>query len=299
MTPQSTPQLDLRRLRQFVAVADTGSLTAAAALLFVSQQAMSSAMRQLEKDLGVRLLDRRGRSTVLTAAGLELRQGAPTLLAAADSLGAATQRAARGAAKPFVVGHSPAITSEEAFTKIEPLRAAMPEMSVTVRQMFPDRIHDELVDRTVDVVLRRGVMTPPDLATAVLHYDTLNIAVDSNHDLARCNEISLPDIADWPLVVWAPPGHSFYTDFLVSACRRAGFEPMLVVNPIQGTPPVTAVVGTDRVALVTAAVGPALNGQVRVSSLADAPRVPVQAVWLPHTISHARTTLLEAGSRDQ
>ena len=292
MPNRPSPQLDLRRLRQFVAVADTGSLTAAAAQMFVSQQAMSSAMRQLEKDLGVRLLERHGRSTVLTAAGLELRQGASMLLAAA--LGAATQQAARGEAKPFVVGHSPAITSEEAFTKIEPIRAAMPEMSVTVRQMFPDRIHDELVDRTVDVVLRRGVMTPPDLATAVLHYDTLNIAVDANHDLARRGEISLPDIADWPLVVWAPPGHSFYTDFLVSACRRAGFEPTLVVNPIQGTPPVTAVVRSDRVALVTAAVGSALGGQVRVSSLADAPRVPVQAVWLPHTISHARTALLDA-----
>ena len=70
MSNRPNPQLDLRRLRQFVAVADTGSLTAAAAQLFVSQQAMSSAMRQLEKDLGVRLLERHGRSTVLTAAGL-------------------------------------------------------------------------------------------------------------------------------------------------------------------------------------------------------------------------------------
>ncbi|WP_338888682.1 LysR family transcriptional regulator [Rhodococcus sovatensis] len=295
MTLQPTPQLDLRRLRQFVAVADTGSLTAAAAMLFVSQQAMSSAMRQLEKDVGVRLLERHGRATVLTAAGHELRQGASMLLAAADALGASTRRAALGEAPPFVVGHTPAITSEEAFSKIEPIRASMPERSVTVRQTFPDQIHDALVDGTVDVVLRRGVMTPPDLATAILHYDPLNLAVDSKHVLAGHTDISLPDIADWPLAVWAPPGNSFYTDFLVSACRRAGFEPTLSVNIIQGTPPVTAVVGTDRVALVTAHAGPALNGQVRVLNLADAPRVPVQAVWLPHTISHARTALLEAG----
>ena len=100
------------------------------------------------------------------------------------------------------------------------------------------------------------------------------------------------------LIVWAPPTFSFYTDFLVSACRRAGFEPMLAVNKTQGTPPVTAVIDNDYVALVTAPAGTALQGRVDVQPLIDPPMVPIQALWLPHTISEPRTVLLNGHPTD-
>ncbi len=64
--------MDLRRLRYFVAVADHGGFTAAARELFVSQPALSLAVKELEAELGARLFDRLGRRTVLTAAGRAL-----------------------------------------------------------------------------------------------------------------------------------------------------------------------------------------------------------------------------------
>jgi len=284
--------LDLRRLAQFVAAADHGSLTKAARSLFMSQQAMSSAMRLLEKEIGAELFTRQGRNVVLTAAGRKLREGAPALLAATESLSAASRRAAHEQVPAFMVGHTPAVTSEEAFDLIAPVRRAMPELSITVRQLFPDEVERALIDQTIDVGLRRGVSTPSDLAAAVLGYDRLRIAVDSSHPLVGRRDLTLADIAESSLIVWAPPQHSFYTDFLVSACRRAGFEPTLVVNHIQGTTPVTAVVDNDYVALVTTPEGSALGGRVTVLDLSDAPMVPIQALWLPHTISAARSALL-------
>lgn len=290
-TARAAP-LDLRRLTQFLAAADSGSLTGAARALFITQQAMSSAMRQLEKDLDVELFTRQGRRVVLTAAGHTLRKGAPTLLAASRALAEETRRSATESVPAYVVAHTPAITSDEAFDMIAPVRTALPDTSVTVRQMFLDEMQDALLDGTVDVGLRRGVSTPPDLAAAVLGYATLRVAVDASHPLAQRISLTLRDVAGWTLMVWAPAAHSFYTDFLVSACRRAGFEPTLEVNPVQGTPPVTAVAGNDRVALVTAPAGPAMGGRVSVLELLDPPVVPVQAIWLPHTISAARDALL-------
>ncbi|MDE8649682.1 LysR family transcriptional regulator [Rhodococcus qingshengii] len=284
--------IDLRRLSQFVAVADHGSLTRAAHSLFISQQAMSAAMRQLEKQIGTALFTPHGRSLVLTAAGHKLREGAPTLLAAAESLAAATRHAAQDQAPAFVVAHTPAITAEEAFDLIAPIRRAAPEASITVRQMFLDDIERGLFDQTVDVGLRRGVSRPPDLASAVIGYNELRIAIDAAHPLTERPHLTLADIAGYTLIVWAPPMHSFYTDFLISSCRRAGFEPTHTVNPIQGTPPVTAVAGNNYVALVTAPLGPALGGTVIVKSLTDAPKVPLQAIWLPHTTSRPRDALL-------
>lgn len=112
--PRSSDPMDLRRLAQFVAAADSGSLTSAARSLFITQQAMSSAMRQLEKELGVALFARQGRRVVLTPAGHKLREGAPALLAASAALAAAARRAAEEAAPAFVIAHTPAITSDEA-----------------------------------------------------------------------------------------------------------------------------------------------------------------------------------------
>ncbi|WP_082930148.1 LysR family transcriptional regulator [Mycobacterium sp. 1164966.3] len=284
--------IDLYRLAQFVAVTDHESLSAAADHLHLTQQALSTAMRRLERALGVGLFERSGRRLTLTAPGRKLREGAPLLLSAATALADATRQVAAGSSPPFVVGHTPAITAEEIFTIIEPLRSALPELSVTARQMFPDELQRGLLDRTIDVGFRRGATTPPDLAGTVTGYDELRVAVRAGHPLAGQARIALTDIAAYPLVVWAPPTFSFYTDFLVSACRRAGFEPALVVNKTQGTPPVTAVADNDYVALVTAPSGTALQGRVEVRPLVDPPLVPVQALWLPHTLSEPRSLLL-------
>lgn len=284
--------IDLYRLTQFVAVTDHGNLSAAAEHLHLTQQALSTAMHRLERALGVGLFERRGRRLVLTAAGRKLREGAPLVLSAAAALATATRQVAAGSSPPFVVGHTPAITAEEIFTIIEPLRRELPELSVTARQMFPDEMQRALLDRSIDVGLRRGATTPADLAGTVIGYDELRVAVRAGHPLAARARIALTDIAAHTLVVWAPPTFSFYTDFLVSACRRAGFEPALVVNKTQGTPPVTAVADNDYVALVTAPSGPALQGRVAVRPLIDPPLVPVQALWLPHTVSGPRSLLL-------
>ena len=191
-----------------------------------------------------------------------------------------------------MVGHSPAISAEEVFAVVEPVRTALPELSLTARQMFPDDMHRGLLDRSVDVGLRRGATTPPDLAAAVIGFDELRVAVRAGHPLTEQPRLTLADAAAYGLVVWAPPTFSFFTDFLVAACRRAGVEPSLSVHPMQGTPPAAAVVDDYGVVMLTTAAGPALGGRVEVLALADPPMVPIQALWLPHTISEPRTVLL-------
>jgi DNA-binding transcriptional LysR family regulator len=64
--------MDTRRLQHFVAVVDHGGFTAAAKATFVSQPALSLAVKELEVDLGTRLFDRIGRRVQLTAAGIAL-----------------------------------------------------------------------------------------------------------------------------------------------------------------------------------------------------------------------------------
>lgn len=293
-TPPTVP--DTRRLEQFVAVAETETLAAAAERLFITQQALSTAIRRLEREIGVTLFHRKHRRLTLTPAGEDLLEGARPLLAGARRLTESVRRSAHGSVPAFVVGHSPALSSAEVFSLIEPVLDDWPDTSVTVRQVFPDNLHDELISGSADLVLRRGVTTPDGLTSAIVAYQPMRLAVVADHPLAARDRIRIADdLATHPVIVWAPERRSFYTDFLVSHCRRAGIEPELRINRVQGTPPATAaLVDREACVFVTDPRGPTLGGRVVVKDFETPPLSPVQALWLPHTVSRFRTAMLAA-----
>lgn len=286
---------DLRRLEQFVAAMEEPSLAAAAARLHLSQQALSAALRQLERELGTLLFTRSGRRLAPTAAARSLYDGAPSVLSGARLLAARARAAGAEEPRIFVVGRSPAVTADEAYELLEPLIAQEDSPSITVRELFPSAMVDELQKGTVDLVLRRGVALPERLAGVTITYHRMRVALHRDHPLAGRESLALADLAASPIVVWAPPHASFYTDFLVAQCRRAGFEPDLLVNRVQGTPPATAVLTSPHAAaFVTDDAGPRFGGRAVVVELDDAPQVPVQALWLPHTVDPLRAALLAA-----
>src|SRR3954464_14740058 len=78
--------LDLNLLRVFVVVADSGSVTQAAARLYLTQPGVSSALRRLATDIAVPLFVRQGRGLALTSAGERLlASGRPSLQALVDA----------------------------------------------------------------------------------------------------------------------------------------------------------------------------------------------------------------------
>ncbi|GAC70164.1 LysR family transcriptional regulator [Gordonia soli] len=286
--------LDLWRLQQFVTTARAPSITAAAGELFISQQALSAALRGLERDLGVDLFDRGRRGTRLTPAGRELLASAPALLSAVRTAARSTRQAAVEPRPPFVVGHTPAIPSSEVFDLVRPLLVEDADLAITVRAVFPTAIGSALFDGEIDLALRRGITTPADLATSIVAYHPLRVAVAATHPLADRSSVSTTELAPHPLIVWAPQHHSAYTDYLVAHCRRSGFEPELITNRMQGTAPLTApLVYPEGYAFVTDDPGPAHHRTVRILDLDDPPMAPVQAVWAPHTVHPVRTRLLE------
>ena len=98
--------------------------------------------------------------------------------------------------------------------------------------------------------------------------------------------------------MWGHPGKSGYTDHLIQVCREAGFTPDVRRNPIQGTPPVTAVIGTSDVAFVTEPPGSAAGGLVHVLELTPPIHVPLFAISAQHIKSATREEFLRAAGED-
>ena len=284
--------VDLRRLQQFLSVAEHSGFTRAAQQLRLTQQAISQSMTNLEKQIGVKLFDRSGRQVELTPAGEVLRDGAVVLLGAAQALVHQVQNMAHDGLRPFVVAHTPAITAEEVHQLLVSVRSAVPNVSVTALQIFPDVLESAVIGGSADIALRRGVATSKKLASRVIGYHVLRVAVPHGHLLAERDSLTLRDLRNERIIVWAPPGISHYTDVILGTCRSAGFEPNFVINHVQGTPPVTAVLDNDGVAFVTAPAGRCLAGQVVVIDIGDPPLAPIQAIWLPHKQSAIRDALI-------
>ena len=282
--------LDLRKVEHFVAVVEERSMTRAAARLHLSQQALSMSMRALERELGVPLLDRSRRGVALLASGEALYADAVPLLAAATAAVGRARRADRGEPELLRIGHTPAVTGIE----VTEMLAGAPAhgASVQVVALLSDELDERLRDRSVDVGLSRATAPAAGLAGQVVARHRLRLAVRAGHRLAHRHAVTLPELAAETLIVGAPPGVCAYTDLLLGLCRRAGFEPRHRVTPVQGTPPVTTVLGTDGAALVTEAPGPAVGGAVRVVELEPETTVPVLASWRRDTRSALRDVLV-------
>ncbi|KAA5833675.1 LysR substrate-binding domain-containing protein [Saccharopolyspora hirsuta] len=284
--------LDLHKLGHLVAVAEEGSFTRAAARLHLSQQALSTSIRALEREVGVDLLERTTTGVAVLPAGEALIADARVLEGVARSALQRARRIGRGEAEVLRIGHTPAVTGDEVTALLRQAHADHPDLATDVNQRYPGELVEQLLAGELDLGLCRAMTPAHGLNRATLVYQRLRVAVSAEHRLADRDVVALSELADEQIVVWGTPGRSGYTDLLVEHCRRAGFEPRTRRNPIQGTPPVTAVLGTDDVAFVTAAPGPAASGKVRVVELEPPTEVPLQALWPTHTTSDARHAFL-------
>jgi DNA-binding transcriptional LysR family regulator len=183
--------VDLRKLRYFVAVAEESHFGRAAERLHITQPVLSRQIRALEHELGAQLFTRGKQSTELTAAGRQLLEDARPLLASAQALGRRVQRAADGAST-FAVGFMPGITVTGA---VRDFTARHPELDVQVVRTSWDTqvqaVHEGLLDVSFVrlPVERRGLTLRP------VFREPRVAVLPSHHRLAGKKSIGIADLA--------------------------------------------------------------------------------------------------------
>jgi len=184
--------LDLRKLRYFVAVAEELHFGRAAERLHIAQPVLSRQIRALEDEVRAQLFVRTKRATELTPAGRELLDDARPLLSAADATLRRVARAARGS-KTFTIGFMPGLTVTEA---VRAFGATHPDIDVElIRTTLNDQV-DVLHDGRADVSIVRLPIDQAGLTVRPLFEEPRVAMLPSDHRLAGKPVIDITDLAD-------------------------------------------------------------------------------------------------------
>jgi DNA-binding transcriptional LysR family regulator len=224
---------ELRHLRAFVAVAEELNFTRAAERLHLGQQAVSKTVGQLERELGVALLERTTREVRLTPAGTALLEsGRPALVAAKAAFDRA-QTVGRGLAGTVRVGVTPAIGPAVREEVARVLRDDAPDVSVAFHEVRPGEVTRMLRDRALDIALTRTSRDTTEVDSAPLRPSAVELFVPTGHRLAGAPAARLADLDGERLLTWSAPGTP-YTDLLVTRLEAAGARVEPVESPVTG-----------------------------------------------------------------
>ncbi|MFC8824492.1 LysR family transcriptional regulator [Streptomyces sp. NPDC057137] len=183
--------VDLRKLRYFVVVAEELHFGRAAERLHITQPVLSRQIRALEHELRAELFTRNKQSTELTAAGRQLLEDARPLLAGARALHLRVRRAARGEST-FTVGFMPGITVTGA---VRAFSAAHPELTVkVVRTSWADQV-EAVHEGLLDVSFVRLPVDRRGLALRPVFREPRVAVLPAHHRLAGKESIGIADLA--------------------------------------------------------------------------------------------------------
>ena len=214
--------MELRHLRYFEAVAATGNVTQAAAHLQISQPSVSQALKELEAELGLQLLVRGSRGTVLTEAGREFSRHAIDILQRLPIASAAARRAAQGSGGQLVVGFAGCSTFDLLPRLVHRVRNELPAIDLRLVEMDTDDPVQALHGRHLDVAIGRPLPHEPGITSQVVARRSFLVALQVRHSLARQRLVTVSQLQGEGLIMAqrrADPG--LHAQFM-AACGQAG-----------------------------------------------------------------------------
>jgi DNA-binding transcriptional LysR family regulator len=223
--------MELRQLRYFVTLAEELHFGRAAEREHIVQSALSQQVQRLERELGVRLLERSTHHVALTAAGVVFLVEARQILAHAGRAAEAARNAA-GAAVPLRVGI------------IDSSYDSMPQILHEVQARYPGLVIHQveagvpeqyrlLADGRLDVGVGRAALAPPRVASLLFRQDRLGVLVPAGHRFAGLAGVSVAVLAQEPLLLAEEARAPEFNQFTVEMCRAAGFTPRVYRGTVE------------------------------------------------------------------
>jgi DNA-binding transcriptional LysR family regulator len=219
----SVARYTLRQLSYFLAVAETGTISAAALRLHASQSAVAAAVTELERIFATQLMVRRKAHGIsLTPAGSYLHSRAAELLAAAQELELNVSSGGKELAGPLVVGCYLTLAPTILPALLEGFAAIHPKVQLDFVEGTQDGLQERLFAGELDLAVVYDMDLRPGLASVRLYQARAYALLPTDHRLADRPEVTLESLAQDPMILLDAPPSSRHT---MSLFERAGVAP--------------------------------------------------------------------------
>jgi DNA-binding transcriptional LysR family regulator len=289
--------MELRHFRYFVAVAEEGHVTRAAARLGIQQPPLSQQIRALEAELQVQLFRRKPRGVELTQAGEALFAEARAILQQVEHAVTAVRRTARGEAGRIGLGFTSSVSFHPFVPQaIREYRETHPLVGLSLEESGTGELVAALLDERLDAAFVRSPVGPAEgIAVHSVLDEAMVAALPAGHALARRTNampLGLAELSAETFILYRRPlGPGLY-DAIIAACQRAGYSPIIG----QEAPRMLATLS-----LVAAGLGVTLVPQsmrrLRVHGVAYRPLDSASGLVAPLNLAYRRGESSEAARR--
>ena len=196
--------MEIRQLKYFLSAAKHLSFTTAAQECYIVQSAMSQQIAALEKELGVTLFERGGRTMALTAEGRAFRQEAEKILRQVTESTVLVQTISFGYGRTLRVGCHGNLLHRELVSGLARLHRDKPELRVLMFQDIAVRLLESLRNKELDCVISTWV---PELKLTrwldwqIVREEQVRLMVSTGHPLAGRQQVTMEEIAREPMIL--------------------------------------------------------------------------------------------------
>jgi len=222
--------MQVRTLRMFVEVVRQGGFSHAARTVFATQSTVSKAVKQLEEELGLPLLERLGHRSRLTAAGEIVYRRALTILAQGDDLRAELEEL-RGLREGTLRLGLPLIGSHTLFAHwFAEFRRLYPGVELQLAEHGSKRLEELVLAGELDFAASL-LPVSTEFAWRELRREPIDLLLAADHPLANRTTLSLAELAEEPFILF---GAGFALNpIILQACRESGFIPKVAAHSSQ------------------------------------------------------------------
>ena len=231
--------MDFDQLRAFVEVARLKNFSRAAAKLGLTQPAISTQIRQLEEEFGVRLFDRIGKKVFLTQPGVLTLDHAGKILNVHKEAFAALRDL-----MPAPAGHLTIGATEGSYLYLLPkvfaaFKKKHPEVKITIYRNFTTKIVQKLQEDSLDLGFLSLPVDVREIETIPLFHEPVDVAVAPDHPLAARAAVTVDEIANFP---WIYPKAS-RTRVMLEELFRGVRPPVRVTLELSGVETIKKFIG--------------------------------------------------------
>lgn len=214
--------MNLQDLRYLVAVSEHRHFGRAAESCNVSQPTLSSQIRKLEEELGVRLLERTNKRVHLTPVGAQILLHAERVLKETEAMEAVAQAARDPLVGPLRLGVIPTLAPYLMPLILRPLKEAFPGLTLELWEDQTRALIDGMRNHRLDAALLATPAEAPEITEIDLFDEPLLAAMPSDHPLVAENPLHESALADQLLVL--AEGHCLANQALAACGARMGLR---------------------------------------------------------------------------